>query len=112
MSLGVRDRHRCVYPRTHAPLHTHMLPVEGPTPEGSPTSWGRHKQERRQVTSDVQSVPVLNDGRRAAPGTSGKSCDLKEPQGLSPKAVWVGDDYEPVQIGFIGNDTKFGSYEP
>lgn len=33
----------------------------------------------------LQPVPVLNDRRRAVPGTSGKSSDLKEPQGLSPK---------------------------
>lgn len=51
-----------------------------------------YKQERRQVVSDAQSVPVFNDGRRAAPGTSRKSCDLNEPQGLSPKTVWDGDE--------------------
>lgn len=79
---------------THAHVHlrTLMLLMEGSTPEGSPTRWGMHKQERRQATSDVQSMPVWNDGRRAAPGTSGKSCDLKEPQGLSLKAVKDGDD--------------------
>lgn len=81
----------------YVPTHTYALahscaPLGGSNPRGLCQDVVLYKQERRQVVSDAQSVPVFNDGRRAAPGTSRKSCDLNEPQGLSPKTVWDGDE--------------------
>lgn len=74
-----------VYPGTHVPLHTLTLLKGGPNLRGLSHGGVCTKQCGR--SRDKEGAPVLSDRRKAAPWASGKSCDLTELQGLSPKAV-------------------------